>query len=56
MLMSIAVISENGKPMLESRLETVFDLMDFDNSAQITYDEFVSANIITNTILILICI
>jgi len=39
MLITIAALGESGHLMLDSRLETIFELMDFDGTAQITMDE-----------------
>ena len=39
MLITFAALAEGNKRILEQRLEMIFDLMDFDNSAQITVDE-----------------
>lgn len=41
MLITLAALGEAGHLMLESRLETIFELMDFDGTAQITMDEMV---------------
>ena len=44
MLIAIVCLGENKQLMLETRLETMFDLMDFSNSGQITTDELVRSS------------
>lgn len=52
LLIAIISLSEGSNSLVESRLEAIFDLMDFDNSSQLTFDEFVRFKFVIITFII----